>query len=253
MAAAAEPRYIHKNWILASLPKADIARLSPHLSPVPLPAGKTLLAPGEEITYAYFLETGLASVVVAMADGNTVETGIVGNDGMIGIPVLLGTRSMPTRTFMQIAGNGFKIKAQYLSEQYEKQGVLRKLINRYFQAHLVQTGQTAACNRLHDIAERLARWLLMCHDRMDEDTFTITHEFLGHMLGTPRSTVTLAAGILQKDGLVDYSRGKVRIQDRKGLEKKACECYRTIRNEFDRLGIPSDSSAPRAAATMRKK
>ena len=238
MPAAAESRYTYKNLILASLPKAEIARLSPHLSPLPLPAGKTLLAPGEEISYCYFPESGLASVVVAMSDGNTVETGIVGNEGLIGIPVLLGTRSMPMRTFMQIAGSGFKIKAQRLSDEYEKPGTLRKLINRYFQAHLVLTGQTAACNRLHDIAERLARWLLMCHDRMEEDTFRITHEFLGHMLGTPRSTVTLAAGILQKDGLVDYSRGKVRIHDRKGLEKKACECYRTIRNEFDRLGIP---------------
>jgi CRP-like cAMP-binding protein len=240
MASAAEPRYAYKNKILAALPKAEIARLAPHLSPLPMPAGKTLLAPGEEIAYAYFLEAGLASVVVAMADGNTVETGIIGNEGMIGIPVLLGTRSMPTRTFMQIPGSGFKIKAQRLSEEYEKQGTLRKLINRYFQAHLVQTGQTAACNRLHDIAERLARWLLMCHDRMEEDSFTITHEFLGHMLGTPRSTVSLAAGILQKDALVNYSRGKVRILDRKGLEKKACECYRTIRNEFDRLGISSE-------------
>jgi len=239
MASAAEPRYAYKNKILAALTKAEIARLSAHLSPLPMPAGKTLLAPGEEIAYAYFLEAGLASVVVAMADGNTVETGIIGNEGMIGIPVLLGTRSMPTRTFMQIAGSGFKIKAQRLSDEYEKQGTLRKLVNRYFQAHLVQTGQTAACNRLHDIAERLARWLLMCHDRMEGDIFTITHEFLGHMLGTPRSTVSLAAGILQKDALVNYSRGKVRILDRKGLEKKACECYRTIRNEFDRLGISS--------------
>lgn len=237
MPATSEPRYSYKNWLLASLPKAEIARLSPHLSPLPLPAGKTLIAAGEEIDYCYFPETGLASVVVAMTDGNTVETGIVGNEGLIGLPVLLGTRSMPTRTFMQIAGSGLKIKAQRLSDEYEKSGTLRKLINRYFQAHLVQTGQTAACNRLHDIAERLARWLLMCHDRMEEDHFTITHEFLGHMLGTPRSTVTLAAGILHKDGLVDYSRGKVRIQDRKGLEKKACECYRMIRNEFDRLGI----------------
>ena len=254
MAAVAELRYTYKNWILASLPKAEIARLSPHLSPLPMPAGKTLLGPGEEIAYGYFLETGLASVVVAMADGNTVETGIVGNEGLVGFPVLLGTKSMPTRTFMQIPGSGFKIKAQRLSEEYEKQGVLRKLINRYFQAHLVQTGQTAACNRLHDIAERLARWLLMCHDRMEEDTFTITHEFLGHMLGTPRSTVTLAAGILHKDGLVNYLRGKVRIQDRKGLEKKACECYQTIRNEFDRLGISSaDGNTPHVAATILKK
>lgn len=209
------------------------------MSPVDLPAGKTLLDPGEEITHAYFLETGLASVVVAMADGTMVETGITGNDGLVGFPVLLGTKTMPTRTFMQIPGAGYKIKANHLIEEFERVGTLHKMIQRYFQAHLVLTGQTAACNRLHDIAERLARWLLMCHDRMEADTFAITHEFLGHMLGTPRSTVTLAAGILNKSGLIAYSRGKVLVKDRKGLEKAACECYQTIRKEFDRLGFTS--------------
>jgi CRP-like cAMP-binding protein len=237
MSPAAESRNGYKNKILASLPKAEISRLGPHLSPVDLPAGKTLMDPGQEITFVYFLETGLASVVVAMANGSMVETGITGNDGLVGFPVLLGTKTTPTRTFMQIPGNGFKIKAHHLIEEFERSGTLHKKINRYFQAHLVQTGQTAACNRLHDIAERLARWLLMCHDRMEADHFTITHEFLGHMLGTPRSTVTLAAGILHKSGLIAYSRGKLVVRDRKGLEKAACECYHTIRKEFDRLGI----------------
>jgi CRP-like cAMP-binding protein len=237
MAPAADSRNVYKNRILASLPKAEIARLSPHLSPLDLPSGKTLMDPGQETTYAYFLETGMASVVVAMADGNMVETGVTGNDGLVGFPALLGTKTTPTRTFMQIPGNGFRIKAQHLIDEFERSGALRKKIHRYFQAHLVLTGQTAACNRLHDIAERLARWLLMCHDRMEANTFTITHEFLGHMLGTPRSTVTLAAGILHKAELIDYSRGKVVIKDRKGLEKAACECYQTIRNEFDRLGL----------------
>jgi CRP-like cAMP-binding protein len=237
MSSANESRNGYKNRILASLPKAEISRLSPNLSAVDLPAGKTLMNPGQEISFAYFLETGLASVVVAMSDGNMVETGITGNEGLVGFPVLLGTRTIPTRTFMQIPGAGYKIKAQHLINEFDRSGVLQKKINRYFQAHLVQTGQTAACNRLHDIAERLARWLLMCHDRMSSDNFTITHEFLGHMLGTPRSTVTLAAGILHKAGLIDYSRGKLVVRDRKGLEKAACECYQTIRKEFDRLGI----------------
>jgi len=237
-AVAASPKS-YKNLVLASLPKADLALLTPHLSPTNLASGKTLLSPGEDIVYAYFLESGLASVVVAMADGSTVEAGIIGNEGVVGIPGLLGTKSMPTRTFMQIAGTGFRIKAQRLSEQYEKPGTLRKQLNRYFQAHLVQTAQTAACNRLHDIAQRLARWLLMCHDRMESDSFAITHEFLAHMLGTPRTTVTLAAGILNKAGVITYSRGRVHVLDRKGLEKASCECYRTIRNEYDRLGIAS--------------
>ncbi len=239
MARAAPSLQPYKNKILASLPSAEIALLDPHLSPLPLPAGKALQNPNEEAEYAYFLETGLASVVVEMADGNTVETGITGNEGVVGIPAILGTKTMPTRTFMQIPGNGHRIKADRLKEEFERSGNLHKLINNFFQAYLVQTSQTAACNRLHEIAERLARWLLMCHDRMESDTFSITHEFLGHMLGTPRSTVSLAAGILQKAGLLDYSRGQVNIRDRKGLEKIACECYRTIRNESDRLGVSS--------------
>jgi CRP-like cAMP-binding protein len=239
MSPAIESPRSYKNKILASLSRAEISRLAPHLSPLPLPVGKTLQAPDEEITHAYFVESGLASVVIEMASGNTVETGITGKDGIVGIPVLLGTKSMPSRTFMQIAGAGFRIKAERLREEFERSGTLHKKINSYVQANLVQTAQTAACNRLHEIAERLARWLLMCHDRMESDTFSITHEFLGHMLGTPRSTVTLAAGILHKDGLLDYSRGRVVIRDRKGLEKAACECYRTIRKEFDRLGICS--------------
>jgi len=237
MPAAIQSRNHYKNRILASLPKAEIARLAPYLSPLVLETGKTLLNPGEDITHAYFLESGMASVVVAMADGNTVETGITGNDGVVGIPILLGTKSMPTRTFIQIAGTGYRIAARRLLEAYEQPGMLRKQINRYFQAHLAQTAQTAACNRLHDIAPRLARWLLLCHDRMESDSFPLTHEFLGHMLGTPRSTVTLAAGMLHKAELVDYSRGKVRIRNRQGLEKAACECYKTIRDEFERLGI----------------
>jgi CRP-like cAMP-binding protein len=240
MPAATQSRKSYKNRILASLPKVEIGRLAPDLSRLSFEVGKTLVEPDEDITHAYFLESGLASAVVAMANGNTVETGITGNDGVIGIPVLLGTESMPSRTFMQIAGNGYRIPARRLFEAYERPGMLRKQINRYFQAHLAQTAQTAACNRLHDIAERLARWLLICHDRMESDTFHLTHEFLGHMLGTPRTTVTLAAGLLHKAELVDYSRGKVRIRDRRGLEKASCECYQTIRDEFERLGISSN-------------
>jgi CRP-like cAMP-binding protein len=239
MSSGVETRVSYKNGILASLPKAEIARLAPHLSFLDLPVNQTLQEPNVEVTHAYFLESGMASVVVEMADGNTVETGITGKEGLVGFSILLGTNSMPTRTFIQIPGTGYKIKAKRLKEEFENSGTLRKRTNSYIQGHLMQTGQTAACNRLHDIAERLARWLLMCHDRMESDNFSITHEFLGHMLGTPRSTVTVAAGILHKTGLVEYSRGKINVCDRQGLEKAACECYGTIRKEFDRLGISS--------------
>jgi CRP-like cAMP-binding protein len=199
--------------------------------------------PGQEIVDVYFLETGLASVVIPMANGNIVEAGVTGNDGLIGLPILLGIKTTSTRTFMQVPGNGFKIKAHHLVREFERSGTLRAKINHYLQAHVVQSGQMAACNRLHNIAERLARWLLMCRDRMDSDFFTITHESLGQMLGAPRSTVTLAARLLHSHGLIDYSRGKLLIKNRKGLEQAACECYRTVRNEFDRLGIFSNIKA----------
>jgi CRP-like cAMP-binding protein len=240
MSSRSESRNGYKNRILASLSNAEISRLSPNLSPLDLPSGKVLMDPAQEIADVYFLETGLASVVVPMTDGNIVEAGITGNDGLIGLPVFLGIKTTPTRTFMLVPGNGFKIKAHHLVKEFQRSGTLHAKINHYFQAHMVQSGQMAACNRLHDVSKRLARWLLMCRDRMDADSFTITHELLGQMLGAPRSTVTLAAGVLHSHGLIDYSRGKLLIRNRKGLELAACECYRTVKNEFDRLGIFSN-------------
>ncbi len=230
-------------------------RLAPHLLPLDLPSGKTLLDPGQEITYAYFLETGLASVVVAMANGNMVETGITGNDGLVGFSVLLDTKAMPTRTFMQIAGKGFKIKAQHLVDEFEKSGTLHKKINHYVQANLVLTGQTAACNRLHDIAERLARWLLMCHDRMESDTFSITHEFLGHMLGTPRSTVRWQREFCLRPGSLIIRAEK--LLSRTGKAWKRWPASATRRFEKSLTGLESHQfrqcgTSERKAALMRR-
>jgi CRP-like cAMP-binding protein len=239
--AASTSRNHYKNRILASLPKGEIGRLAPYLSPLILEVGMTLIEPGEDITHAYFLESGLASVVVAMSNGTTVEAGIIGNEGVVGIPALLGTKSMPSHTYIQIPGEGYRIRAQYLGEEFKRPRTLQKQINHFLQAHLAQTAQTAACNRLHNIGERLARWLLMCHDRMESEAFTITQESLGNMLGTPRTTLTLAAGQLQKADLIDYSRGRIHIKNRKGLEMAACECYQTMRNESERLGISANN------------
>lgn len=244
---------IYKNQILESLSGVEIARIRPHLSPVTLVTGQILQDPEQNVTYGYFLETGMASMVVEMAKGNSVEAAVIGKEGMVNICILLGTSSMPTRTFMQIPGGGYKIKADILKKEFDKGGTLQKHINSYIQAHLVQTSQTAACNRLHDIAERLARWLLMCHDRLDSDKFPITHEFLGHMLGSPRSTVTLAAGILQKEGLVVYSRGKMKICNRQGLEKFACECYCIIHDEYERLGVMCDAGTLTALSQAERR
>jgi CRP-like cAMP-binding protein len=225
----------YKNRVLAALPRAESKRLAPHLSAVTLKQGQTLL--DGKANHAYFLEQGMASVVVTVANGDTVEVGVVGIDGVVGVPILLGTGSSPGRTFIQIAGSGFRINAKVLKEEFERPGELRRHLQRYLQAYFVQTAQTAACNRLHRIEERLARWLLTCHDRMDSDLLRLTHDFLGQMLGAPRTTVTLAARLLHQAGLIDYSRGLVTILDRAELEKTACECYPIVRDEFRRLGL----------------
>jgi CRP-like cAMP-binding protein len=232
-----ESRKTYKNRVLAALPKTEIDRLSPHLFAVTLPANETLLDAGVKISNAYFLEEGLASIVVSMSTGDTVEVGVVGRDGVSGLPILLGTESIPSRTFMQIAGSGYRIKADRLREEYAKVGKLRTMLQNYLQVHLVQTSQSAACNRLHEAEQRLAKWLLICRDRTGSDHLTLTHEFLAHMLGTSRPTVSLAAGILHGAGLIDYSRGHVTILDGERLEAAACECYRTISDESRRLRV----------------
>lgn len=227
----------YKNRVLASLPAAEIKRLAPHLSPVTLRMNRTLHDPGQMVDTVYFLEQGICSHVVTMEDGSTVEVGITGRDGFVGLPAVLGTGHTPNRSFMQIPGHGFSVKATILREQSEASSELRLWLQRCIQALLVQTAQTAACNRLHELEERLARWLMMCHDMVQSDYLPITHEFLAMMLGTRRTTVTVAAGMLHKAGLIAYSRGHVTIQNREGLTHAACECYQIIREEYARLGL----------------
>ena len=224
-----------KNRILAALPKSELDRLRPHLSPVTLVQEETLL--DGKAQDGYFLEDGIASVVVTVANGDTVEVGIIGIDGVVGLPILLGTGPAPGRTFIQIAGSGFRIRADILKQEFERAGELRNRLQRYIQGFLVQSAQTATCNRLHNIEERLARWMLSCRDRMEADQLPLTHDFLGQMLGAPRTTVTLAAGLLQRAGMIDYSRGVVTITNRRQLEDTACECYGVVRNEFQRLSL----------------
>jgi CRP-like cAMP-binding protein len=221
--------------VLAGLPKAEIDRLTPHLEPVILKARTQLL--NGQADYAYFIEDGLASVVLTLANGATVEVGVVGIDGVVGIPILLGAGTMPGQTFIQVEGSGYRIDAKLLKDEFERDGPLRTHLQKYMMAHLVQSAQNAACNRLHTITERLSRWLLTCHDRVQSDRISLTHEFLGQMLGAPRTTVTLAAGMLQEAGLIDYSRGHVQVKNRKKLENTTCECYATVRDEFVRLGL----------------
>ena len=229
------PKQPYRNRVLAALPKPEIERLKPHLSPVTLKLHAPLL--DGRTDYAYFLEDGLASVVLPMQDGSTVEVGVIGKDGVVGLPILLGGDGMPGKTFIQVEGSGFRINAERLKEEFERSGELRRHLQKYLLANLVQSAQNAACNRLHTIAERLSRWLLTCHDRVQSDRMPLTHEFLAQMLGAPRTTVTLAAGMLHQAGLIDYSRGHVSIKNRSGLEEAACECYGIVRKEFQRLGL----------------
>ena len=229
------PPTLFKNRVLAALPKAEIDQLSRHPSPVKLKLREQLL--DGHAQYAYFLEEGLASVVLALEDGSTVEVGVVGLDGVVGLPVLLGAERMPGCTFIQVEGSGYRIDARKLKEAYERPSQLRKHLQKYVLANLVQSAQYAACNRLHNISERLARWLLTCHDRIQSDRMPLTHEFLGQMLGAPRTTVTLAAGILHEAGLIDYSRGHITLKDRAALERVVCECYGVVRDEFRRLKL----------------
>ncbi|MGD0973240.1 MAG: Crp/Fnr family transcriptional regulator [Candidatus Korobacteraceae bacterium] len=229
------PAKVYKNRVLAALPKAEIDRLKPHLSPVTLKVRTPLL--DGHADHAYFMEEGLASVVLTLAGGETVEVGIIGIDGVVGLPIILGAGTVPGETFIQVAGSGYRIEAPRLKAEFERDGQLRSHLQKYVQAYLIQSAQNAACNRLHTISERLARWILTCYDRVQTDRMPLTHEFLGQMLGSPRTTVTLAAGTLHEAGLIDYSRGHVTIKKREELEQVACECYRTVRDEYHRLGL----------------
>jgi CRP-like cAMP-binding protein len=227
----------YKNRVLASLPAAEMKQLAPHLTPVTLKKDRTLHDSEQTVETVYFLEEGICSTVVTMESGNTVEVGITGRDGFVGLPAVLGTGRSPNRSFMQVPGHGFSVKGKVLLEQLETSSQLRLRLQHFVQAMLVQTAQTAACNRVHELEERLARWLLMCHDRVQSDLIPITHEFLAMMLGTRRTSVTVAAGMLHKAGLIAYSRGSVTIQNPDGLQEAACECHRIIHEEYVRLGL----------------
>jgi len=225
----------YHNRILAALPTSEIKHLAPHLTHEVLNL-RQMLADGQA-DYGYFLEEGLASVVITQQSGDTTEVGVIGVDGVVGIPILLGVNSTPGRTYMQVAGSGYRIPAEHLKDAFERSGQLRSLLHKYIQAFMVQSAHNSACNRHHEIEQRLARWILTCHDRIQSDRMPLTHEFLGNMLGAPRATVTLAAGQLHKAGFITYTRGHVTITNRTELEYAACECYRVVRDEFRRLAL----------------
>lgn len=226
-----------KNTVLLEVPEAEYALLRPHLEAVVLPQYQILFEPAEKIDFAYFLNEGMTSLVVIVSDGRSVEVGIVGKEGMVGTPLVAGLRAGPCRAIMQIAGSGVRIRSEVLQDTLLAAPELRLSLNRYALRQGLEVAQIAACNRLHEIEQRLARWLLMCQDRVDSAFLPLTHEFLAEMLGTARPTVTLASRILQRAGLIQNMRGIVKILNRKQLESAACECYGIIQNFTGTLGL----------------
>jgi CRP-like cAMP-binding protein len=225
------------NIILLSLPHDEYALLRPGLDPVDLPQYQILHEPAEKIDFAYFLNEGMASIVALNSDGRSVEVGIVGKEGMVGMPLMMGLQRGTFRAIMQMSGSGVRIPAKAFREILPATPTLESLLGHFALIHGMQTAQLAACNRLHDIDQRLVRWLLMCQDRVDSQLLPLTHEFLAQMLGTGRPSVSLAAGVLEEAGLIENLRGTVRVLNRKNLEAAACECYGVIQHFNGRMGL----------------
>ncbi len=214
----------------------DAAWLWDNLTPVDFALGELLARPSVPFTAVYFPTTAVASVISRMKDGGAAEVGTVGNEGAVGVSILLDASPSPNETVVQIPGAALMIGARIMREGLRDRTALRKLLHRYVHEYLTQVAQTAACNRLHGIEQRCARWLLMTHDRVGEaEQFPLTQSYLAIMLGVRRAGVTVAAGALQTAGLITYHRGGIRVIDRVGLEAAACECYGLVRRHFDRL------------------
>ncbi|MEH1903268.1 MAG: Crp/Fnr family transcriptional regulator [Nostoc sp.] len=223
------------NKLLAAMPASDYQRLVPHLKLVSLEIPQILYQAGEPITHVYFPDKSMVSIVTTMEDGSTAEVGIVSNEGMVGIPVILGNKSTTTTSFVQISGAAMQMNADVLKAEFNAGGAIQTLLLHYVQAVYSELAQTAACNRLHTLEERLARWLLTVSERLESEDFPLTQEFIAQILGVRRSGVTVAASTLSRAGMISYHRGHINILNREDLEATSCECYRVIQNEFARL------------------
>jgi CRP-like cAMP-binding protein len=223
------------NRLLAALPQEEYERLLPKLEPVTLSLRQILYEPGEPIKYVYFPNNAVGSLLNLMQDGQTIEAATVGKEGMIGVPLLLGTNQIALQALIQIPGNGLRMKADVFQTEVYWGCPLHTLLLRYTQALMSQISQTAACNCLHKVERRFCRWLLMTQDRVDSNSFPLTHEFLSYMLGVRRSSVSEVAATFQSSGLINYHHGQMTIRDRQGLEASSCECYQNFNQEFKRL------------------
>ena len=224
-----------QNNLLAALPAAEFARLSAHLEVVPMPLGEALYESGGHLRHVYFPTTSIVSLLYVLENGASAEIAVVGNEGILGISIFMGGDTTPSRAVVQSAGYGYRLKAHFLKEEFNRAGPVLHLLLRYTQALITQMTQTAVCNRHHTVEQQLCRWLLLSLDRLPTDELTMTQELIANMLGVRREGVTEAAGHLQRAGLIHYSRGRIAVFDRPGLEKAVCECYAVVKTEFDRL------------------
>jgi CRP-like cAMP-binding protein len=226
------------NRLLAALDAPDLERLRPHLEPIDLPLGTVLLRPHEPIEHVYFLESGLSSDVAMTESERPVECGLAGFEGLVGVPILLGTDRGIHESIMQVGGHGHRIASAELRRAMDESASLRNVLLRFAHLFTSQSAQTAACNARHSIEQRLARWLLLAHDRMSDDKVPLTHEYLALMLGVRRAGVTVALHDLEGEKLIRAGRGLITITDRPRLEARSCPCYRIVRREWERV-LPS--------------
>jgi CRP-like cAMP-binding protein len=223
------------NRLLAAIPDAEYQALVPALERVVMPLGEAVYESGGPQGFVYFPTSSIVSLLYVLKDGATAEIAVTGNEGLVGISLFMGGETTPSRAVVQSAGEGYRLRASVLKKEFERGGALQHLLLRYTQALITQMAQTAVCNRHHSVDQQLCRWLLLSLDRLASDRLVMTQELIANMLGVRREGVTEAAGKLQAEGLIEYSRGKITVVDRKRLEKRVCECYAVVRKEYDRL------------------
>lgn len=237
MTDAYDPR---QNHLLAALPADEYTRLLPDLELVPMPFGDVLYESGEQMRHVHFPITSIISLLYVMEDGASAEIAIVGNEGVVGVSLFMGGETTPSRAIVQSAGHAYRLRGQLLKDEFNRfggrrSGALHNLLLRYTQVLLTQMAQTAVCNRHHSLDQQLCRWLLLSFDRLPSNELVVTQEMIANMLGVRRESVTEAAGNVQRAGLIEYTRGRIAVLDRPGLEARACECYGVVRKELDRL------------------
>jgi len=236
------------NRLLAALPEEDYQKLLPFLEHVALPLGMAVYESGAKQGHVYFPTSSIVSLLYVLADGASAEIAVTGSEGLVGIALFMGGETTPSRAVVQSAGHGYRLSAAVLKKEFEGGGALQHLLLRYTQALITQMTQTAVCNRHHAVDQQLCRWLLLSLDRLSGNELAMTQELIANMLGVRREGVTEAAGKLQAEGLIRYSRGHITVPDRRQLEARVCECYFVVKKEYDRL-LPEVSDANRSAGS----